>query len=51
MDYQSHQTYFAWQAFNEMDKEIRLEKTYGDGGGGYSTGSSLRHSNSLMKAT
>ncbi|MBM7619891.1 hypothetical protein JOC95_001743 [Bacillus tianshenii] len=39
MDYQSHQTYFAWQAFNEMDEKIRLEKTYGDGGGGYSTGS------------
>lgn len=39
MDYQSYQTYFAWQAFNEKNEEIRLERTYGSGGGGYSTGS------------
>lgn len=38
-EYQSHQTYFAWQAFNEQDNEIRQKKTYGNEGGGYSTGS------------
>lgn len=39
MEYQYHHTYFGWQAFNENGDEIRLEKTYVDGGGGYSTGS------------